>query len=668
MSLQATLAVPDAVGLSAALDMSGFDVDSPFALQLLSAGASDAVAVWMTDDSAATSLSVSNAVALASITGAGVRRVTSNTGTSNVGAPNPRYLYVQRTAASTAGVTLSITGRETPGTTSGGSATAIIPTLAVGDTAVAGNIGALTAAQSVNVYSAFTLTQTTGGALALTLATPSTTTATRVVEVHYLAASTQSCTFYGVAFIAGIASSVVMLWNGLAWVRSQPAVTLGGNNVGIPVIIGTTDAFNVSFIANSSVFGRLTQASGNLDLNSLGTGTVVLDSNSTGDVSLGTGALGVDANAKTIYIAGGAAAKTIHFATGASGVKTVHIADGASANVVTIANGAAANTVTMGSQTTSSVTTVQGGTSPTGADAVLVTAGAAGGIITVNPSTTGSLNLGTDTAGTDANAKTIAIGTGTGGNTISIGGAGAGANTINIGRGTSSQTIRIGDGAAANAVTLGSTNTTSTTAIQGGSGAANAVTITATGTGGVVITGGTSASSAFNVGAGGTLTLGGAAVACTINVGGAGVAGVKTINVGATAAANVVTVGSSTASASTTLQAGTGAAGGIVIAGGLKSSYTVANLITLGAGAVIGTAAATVDAFNIMELSATMAAQTYTLPSPADTTRAHDFTLINAGANSFTLLGKTVTVAGTPQTASVRAVWSPTAGAWLASA
>ena len=52
--LNSTLVVPDAVGLSAALDMSGYDIDSPFALQLLNAtGTGDAVSVWLTDAAAA---------------------------------------------------------------------------------------------------------------------------------------------------------------------------------------------------------------------------------------------------------------------------------------------------------------------------------------------------------------------------------------------------------------------------------------------------------------------------------------------------------------------------------------------------------------------------------------------------------------------------------------
>ncbi len=589
--LNSTLAVPNAVGLSAALDMSGYDVDSPLCFQLLGAGSADAVTVWMTDNASATSLSVSNAVSPAALVGAAPRQSTSQVGTSILGAPRPRYLYAQRTAAGATGVTLSITGRETPGTTGGGSATSIIPTLAVGDTAVAGNIGALTAAQTVDAYSAFTLTQTTAGNLALTLASPSTVTATRVVSVEYLAASTQDCTFYGVQFTSGTAATVQMVWNGVSWTRAQPSLTLGGNNVGAAVTFGTTDAQNVRGILGGTVFLTATAASGNLTVTGVGTGAAIFNSGTTGNVSLGTGAAGVDASAKTVFVATGAAVKTL----------------------------------TAGSQTGASVTTIQGGTSPAGADAVLVTVGAAG-IITINPSTTGQLNLGTDTTGVDANAKTIRIGTGTGGNTISIGGAGAGANTINIGAGTGVQTIHIGDGAAANVITVGSVTGAASLALNAGSGGITGSTAT---NGNINFTANGTGVATLDTGAGGTVTVAGAAVAQTVNlgtgnavkainvgtgtsgntisIGGAGAGantinigagtGVQTIHIGDGAAANVITVGSLTGAASLTLQAGTGNAslttattGTITIASGTTGAVSLDSGTT---GAVnIGTGAA----------------------------------------------------------------------------
>jgi hypothetical protein len=85
---------------------------------------------------------------------------------------------------------------------------------------------------------------------------------------------------------------------------------------------------------------------------------------------------------------------------------------------------------------------------------------------------------------------------------------------------------------------------------------------------------------------------------------------------------------------------------------------TVADLAT---GGVIGTAAETVDAYSGIAINQTTASQTPTLPAPTDTTAGRFFTVANVGSVSFTLLGKTVTVAATPQTAAATCLWNGTA-------
>lgn len=106
--------------------------------------------------------------------------------------------------------------------TSGGAV--LLTTLAVGDTPVAGNIGALTAAASVDLYSAFTCAQTTA-ARTLTLPNPTNTTATRLAYVENT--GTASFLIHGITLCPSC--SALFAWNGTAWTPSGFGVspTLG---------------------------------------------------------------------------------------------------------------------------------------------------------------------------------------------------------------------------------------------------------------------------------------------------------------------------------------------------------------------------------------------------------------------------------------------------------
>lgn len=83
-------------------------------------------------------------------------------------------------------------------------------------------------------------------------------------------------------------------------------------------------------------------------------------------------------------------------------------------------------------------------------------------------------------------------------------------------------------------------------------------------------------------------------------------------------------------------------------------------------GGAIGTAAATVDVASSFACNQTTAAQTLTLPAPTDTTPGRIVSVMNVGTTSFTMLGLTVTVAATPQTAGLLAQWNGTAWVVLA--
>jgi hypothetical protein len=168
------------------------------------------------------------------------------------------------------------------------------------------------------------------------------------------------------------------------------------------------------------------------------------------------------------------------------------------------------------------------------------------GDLTLDSGTTGIVNLGTN-----ANAKTINIGTGA-----------AVANPINIG-GTGANTIAIGNTQTAGSIAMGAAMTTGTITI-GGTGAQT-----------------------------GTISIGTGTGAQTINLGTG--TGAKTITIGTGAVANVLTIGSTTGAASTLVQSGTGnvilsSTNQVIInsskaAGGTTTeAFSIKSTVDLGAG------------------------------------------------------------------------------------
>ena len=111
-----------------------------------------------------------------------------------------------------------------------------------------GNIGA-SAAATVDVDSAFILTQTTAGQT-MTLFSPTSTVAGRLIYVTNSPSSTASFTLYGVTLAAGATQSYV--WNGTAWTSASAA---GAGGV---TIVGTIDSqpksANGAVISGPSLF------------------------------------------------------------------------------------------------------------------------------------------------------------------------------------------------------------------------------------------------------------------------------------------------------------------------------------------------------------------------------------------------------------------------------
>jgi hypothetical protein len=92
--------------------------------------------------------------------------------------------------------------------------------LAVGNTASNGNIGGLTAAQSVDAYSSFVLTQNTAAVVA-TLPTPTNASAGRQAVVSLSGASSNQITMYGNVLSAG--STILFQWDGTIWSPPPPS-------------------------------------------------------------------------------------------------------------------------------------------------------------------------------------------------------------------------------------------------------------------------------------------------------------------------------------------------------------------------------------------------------------------------------------------------------------
>jgi len=87
------------------------------------------------------------------------------------------------------------------------------------------NIGA--AAATVDIYTTFTITQTTAGITASILS-PTDTTAGRIIYISNLPASTQTITVGGATLAPGTNASFI--WNGSAWAATS--VTTGVSIVG----------------------------------------------------------------------------------------------------------------------------------------------------------------------------------------------------------------------------------------------------------------------------------------------------------------------------------------------------------------------------------------------------------------------------------------------------
>ncbi|MFH1565005.1 MAG: hypothetical protein ABIC82_04100 [bacterium] len=315
-----------------------------------------------------------------------------------------------------------------------------------------------------------------------------------------------------------------------------------------------------------------------------GAANIAIRGGSSGTITVGSVAgtgnitLGASTAAQTVNIGSGAAgttAQVVNIGTGvaSTGSKTVNIATDATSGVgtttVSIANGANAG-----------VTTVNIANTAIGAVAKVV--GIAGG----NDGAASTVNIGN---GNKTGLNTLAFGTGTGAQTITIGNGSTGAETITIGNAaaTSGTTTLAGYNLtltpnAAGAVTIGSATLAGNTIIRGtletGTNSLFDNTTTANTTIGAALTSGTltigksdqtgavvingstnGANTLFNNVAGGSITIG------TVATG--------AISIGAGSAIHAITIGSTDTTSTLALIAGSdNAGGGITVTGAINGA------------------------------------------------------------------------------------------------
>lgn len=288
---------------------------------------------------------------------------------------------------------------------------------------------------------------------------------------------------------------------------------------------GTT-TINTTGAATTSI-GSTTGASGITFL--VGTGNYSLDgvtnstytvgaSTTTGTITIGgtaqtgTMTLGSSSGTNIVAIGAGEGATTVNIANGTTNAKTVAIGTGAAmANTITL-GGTGANVITIGNTQT------------------------AGSISLGAAMTTGTISIG----GTGAQTGQVDLAPGTGAQTVTLGNGGTAAKTINIGNGIVGNTISIGNGANTSAQIIN---------IANGATAANSTVNILTGAG-------TAGTQTFNVLASGATRAG------AINLGTGAAAHVVSIGTGGTGAVNIGNTTGNTAvtgalSTTTTLTAGT---------------------------------------------------------------------------------------------------------------
>jgi hypothetical protein len=360
-------------------------------------------------------------------------------------------------------------------------------------------------------------------------------------------------------------------------ILSDGSVSVGAGNTVRTVVIGSlVDESKTTVNAGTGNLVLTTSSTGNISINPSETGLINIGTDvKDGAINIGTfgarsivlgnsGAgtttsIGINSAGTLISTSAGAMSFTTTGA-GAAGLVSINptgsgpidIGTGAVAGAIRIGT-SGARTITIGSTTTTTSTSISCSTGN-------LTLATSNGIISINPTGTGAINIGT-------NVSTGAINIGTfGTRAIAIGSAAASVTVDNITVGSSGLTVEtgatgaviLGGGAGSRAVTIGNTVGTSATTINAGSGniilganvAMGSNTLTTSGT---VSTGALSVTSVNATGEikSSTATLG--TDGLEIATGATG-----SVILGGGAGSRAVTIGNTVGTSATTINAGSG--------------------------------------------------------------------------------------------------------------
>ena len=253
---------------------------------------------------------------------------------------------------------------------------------------------------------------------------------------------------------ASAANSIVNILSGNGSAGTQTLNALTGTRAGVVHIADGAAANLVTIGATTGAAALTLQA---------GSGNMLLDT------SAQNGTISATSGTGTISISADAAATTVNIGTGAAVVKTISVG-GTGANVIAIGNTQTAGSIAMGTAMTTGIVSI-GGTGAmtgnfdlapgTGAQTVtLGNGGTAAKTINIGNGIVGNTISVGNGANSSAQIINVAAGASAANSTVNIlsGNGSAGTQTANILTGTRAGAVNIGSGAAAHQIVIGNSN------------------------------------------------------------------------------------------------------------------------------------------------------------------------------------------------------------------
>jgi hypothetical protein len=428
--------------LSAAISLASFSQGTYLAAQVAGAGPGDVFALWAATQSGLTSTTQMAPVpgfqgAVDPSTGA----ITGWAGPLPIEGGTPirtNFVYIQRIAGTTPGLTAVFNGQETPGTQAGNpnailnGGNAFAGPITIGPTdANSFQIGGLGASTSTTVTSGTGTTTITAGNnqnVAVVYAGAGTGlvligSSTALFNLGPNSVQVRT-TGAGNITLAGDTTAIVSVNSGaggtvgVATAAATTTLNVGTGAAAITATFGSTNSTSSTRINSGSGgigIGLAAPGGSGVSIDTPAAGTILVAPTTATTLALGgtasavaTGSFNVAA-AGTLTLGGGNVANTVNLATGTGG-KTVHIADGAGAN-----------TVTLGSTNSTSTTNIQCGSGGIG----IGTAALGSSTVVIDTPIAGTIGIGLTNSnlilvGNTTGAMRVRVNTGTGGFGVNV--------------------------------------------------------------------------------------------------------------------------------------------------------------------------------------------------------------------------------------------------------